>query len=57
MSLDQAKRMQDLYDENRRLRAALDIAQTALLNIERRSEEGRATLSKFVDEQRVKDAD
>lgn len=28
--------------------AALDVARTALLNIERRSEEGRAALSQFV---------
>lgn len=37
--------------ENERLRVALDIARTALLNIERRSEEVRAALSKIISEQ------
>jgi len=34
-----------LKSENEHLRLALDIARTALLNIERRSEEGRAALT------------
>lgn len=35
-----------LIDDNKRLRAALDIARTALLIIERRCEEGRAELTR-----------
>lgn len=39
----------NLTADNRRLREALDIARTALLNIERRSEEGRAALSTVIE--------
>lgn len=34
------------FDEITRLRAALDVARTALLTVERRCEEGRAELTK-----------
>lgn len=40
--------IQRLAAEADRLRRALDVARTALLRIERRSEEGRAELSKLV---------
>ncbi|TAK97335.1 MAG: hypothetical protein EPO08_21405 [Rhodospirillaceae bacterium] len=40
--------------EIERLRTALDLARTALLNIERRSEEGRAAITKLIDEQTIR---
>jgi hypothetical protein len=43
----EAEKRGNLEAEVESLRAALDIARTALLNIERRSEEGRAELSKM----------
>lgn len=50
---DEIERCREIaFDEeqtSKALRAALDIARIALLNIERRSEEGRAALSQVAD--------
>jgi hypothetical protein len=51
------KRILDLKAEIACLRAALDIARTGLLKIERQSEEARAALSRIVEQKEGDNAD